>query len=136
MCMNIMKRRFTCSAAMKWNCGLEISSSSATSCVPDSTSSPPQTCRSLRPTAPLTPPFSSAHVTKLRLRKVSSCDLRWTGKSRNNRWPLLPPAELDQREPAVKVLDVGKCPLGSISGHLHCTSACPLYPQKRTCAVQ
>ena len=29
-----------------------------------------------------------------------------------------------------------QCPLWVISGHLQCKKACPLYPQKRTCAVQ
>ena len=28
-----------------------------------------------------------------------------------------------------------RCPLWVISGHLQCKTACPLYPQKRTCAV-
>ena len=29
-----------------------------------------------------------------------------------------------------------RCPLWVISGHLQCKRACPLYPRKRTCAVQ
>ena len=28
------------------------------------------------------------------------------------------------------------CPLWVISGHMQCRKVCPLYPQKRTCAVQ
>src|SRR5262245_58662498 len=30
----------------------------------------------------------------------------------------------------------GRCPLWVISGHLHCNRPCPLYPHKRTFAVQ
>jgi len=32
--------------------------------------------------------------------------------------------------------DQARCPLWVISGHLQCNSPCPLYPRKRTCAVQ
>src|SRR5215472_19230649 len=30
----------------------------------------------------------------------------------------------------------GQCPLWVISRHVHCKRPCPLYPRKRTCAVQ
>jgi len=30
----------------------------------------------------------------------------------------------------------GACPLWVISGLMQCKTACPLYPRKRTCAVQ
>src|SRR5262249_41003516 len=29
-----------------------------------------------------------------------------------------------------------ECPHWVISGHMQCTNPCPLYPRKRTCAVQ
>jgi hypothetical protein len=32
--------------------------------------------------------------------------------------------------------NANKCPLWVISGHVHCKTSCPLYPRKRTCAVQ
>ena len=32
--------------------------------------------------------------------------------------------------------DQGQCPLWVKSGHLQCKTSCPLYPRKRTCAVQ
>jgi uncharacterized RmlC-like cupin family protein len=41
---NTMKRRFTCSAAMKWSCGLAINFSIGTACGQGIISSFPQTC--------------------------------------------------------------------------------------------
>src|SRR5262245_59717806 len=51
-------------------------------------------------------------------------------------WSKIYHSAYDRRARANKLKIAVSCPLWVISGHMQCKTACPLYPQKRTCAVQ